>query len=112
MGNSFKTILKQTSKDFRNRSVNPPLVRTSTMVFKSMSDLRQTQKKSLKNPRGGYFDYGRQGTSTTLELEKLLTKLEESYHTFLTPTEPESLSAFSFLQRCTNPLHINWLTCV
>ena len=86
MGNSFKTILKQTSKDFKNRSVNPPLVRTSTMVFKSMSDLRQTQKKSLKNPRGGYFDYGRQGTSTTLELERLLTKLEESYHTFLTPT--------------------------
>ena len=45
MGNSFKTILKQTSKDFKNRSVNPPLVRTSTMVFKSMSDLRKTQKK-------------------------------------------------------------------
>ena len=86
MGNSFKTILKQTSKDFKNRSVNPPLVRTSTMVFKSMNDLRQTQKKSLNNPRGGYFDYGRQGTSTTLELEKLLNKLEESYHTFLTPT--------------------------
>ena len=86
MGNSFKTILRQTSKDFKNRSVNPPLVRTSTMVFKSMNDLRQTQKKSSNNPRGGYFDYGRQGTSTTLELEKLLTKLEESYHTFLTPT--------------------------
>ena len=49
MGNSFKTLLKQTSKDFKSRSVNPPLVRTSTMVFKSMNDLRQTQKKSLKN---------------------------------------------------------------
>ena len=49
MGNSFKTYLKHNYKDFKNRSVNPPLVRTSTMVFKSMNDLRQTQKKNLKN---------------------------------------------------------------
>ena len=42
---SFKTFLKHTNKDFKNRSVNPPLVRTSTMVFKTMSDLRATQKK-------------------------------------------------------------------
>ena len=56
MGNSFKTYLKHTYKDFKNRSVNPPLVRTSTMVFKSMKDLRQTQKKNLKNPKGGYFE--------------------------------------------------------
>ena len=86
MKNSFKTFLKHTYKDFKMRSVNPPLVRTSTMVFKSMSDLRQVQKKNLKNPRGGHFEYGRQGTPTTFELEKILTKIEESYHTFLTPT--------------------------
>ena len=86
MGNSFKTYIKHTYKDFKNRSVNPPLVRTSTMVFKSMKDLRQTQKKNLKNPKGGHFEYGRQGTSTTFELEKMLTKMEDSYHTFLTPT--------------------------
>ena len=42
------------------------------MVFKSMKDLRQTQKKNLKNPKGGHFEYGRQGTSTTFELEKML----------------------------------------
>ena len=30
------------------------------------------QKKNLKNPRGGHFEYGRQGTSTTYELEKIL----------------------------------------
>ena len=86
MRNSFKTYLKHTYKDFKNRSVNPPLVRTSTMVFKSMKDLRQTQKKNLKNPKGGHFEYGRQGTSTTFELEKMLTKMEESHHTFLTST--------------------------
>ena len=86
MSNSFKTYLKHTYKNFKIRSVNPPLVRTSTMVFKSMNDLRQIQKKNLKNPRGGHFEYGRQGTSTTFELEKILNTLEESYHTFLTPT--------------------------
>ena len=86
MVKSLKTFLKHTYKDFNTRSVNPPLVRTSTMVFKSMSDLRQVQKNNMKNPRGGYFEYGRQGTATTFELEKILTNLEESYHTFLTPT--------------------------
>ncbi len=86
MVKSIKTYLKHTYKDFKNRSVNPPLVRTSTMVFKSMNDLREVQKKNQKNPRGGHFEYGRQGTVTTHELEKILTNIEESYHTFLTPT--------------------------
>ena len=100
MSKSFKTYLKQTSKDFKHRSVNPPLVRTSTMVFKSMEDLRQVQKKNLKNPRGGHFEYGRQGTYTTFELEKILTKLEESYFTFLTPSGFGAvfLSLFSILR--------------
>tara|TARA_X000001036_G_scaffold167280_1_gene158470 strand:+ start:5417 stop:6592 length:1176 start_codon:yes stop_codon:yes gene_type:complete len=86
MDKSFKTYLKHTYKDFKIRSVNPPLVRTSTVVFKSMKDLRNIQKKNLKNPRGGHFEYGRQGTSTTYELEKILNNIEEAYHTFLTPT--------------------------
>ena len=86
MDRSIKTFLKHTYKDFKTRSVNPPLIRTSTMVFKSMYDLRQVQRKNIKNPRGGHFEYGRQGTATTFELEKILTNLEESYHTFLTPT--------------------------
>ena len=51
-----------------------------------MQDIRRTQLKAKKNPTGGHFDYGRQGTSTTHILEKILTKLEESYHVFLTPT--------------------------
>ena len=56
MGNSFKTYLKHTYKDFKNRSVNPPLVLTSTMVFKSIKDLRQTQKKNLKNQKDGHLE--------------------------------------------------------
>jgi cystathionine beta-lyase len=86
MSNSFKTFLKHTAKDFHNQSVNPPVVRASTIIFKSMKDIRKTQAKAAKNPTGGHYDYGRQGTSTTYILQKILTKLEESYHTFTTPT--------------------------
>ena len=73
MSNSFKTFLKHTAKDFHNHSVNPPVVRASTIIFKSMNDIRKTQNKYKKDPRGGYFDYGRQGTSTTHILQKILT---------------------------------------
>ena len=86
MDKSFKTFLKHTAKDFHNHSVNPPVVRASTIIFKSMSDIRRTQAKYKRDPRGGYFDYGRQGTSTTHILSKILTRLEEPYHVFLTPT--------------------------
>ena len=86
MTKSFKTFLKHTAKDFHNQSVNPPVVRASTIIFKSMQHIRKTQAKAQKNPTGGHYDYGRQGTSTTHILQKILTKLEESYHVFTTPT--------------------------
>ncbi len=86
MSNSFKTFLKHTAKDFHNQSVNPPIVRASTIIFKSMQDIRKMQNNAKKNPTGGHFDYGRQGTSTTHILQQILSKLEESYFTFLTPT--------------------------
>jgi cysteine-S-conjugate beta-lyase len=86
MSNSFKTFLKHTAKDYHNQSVNPPVVRASTIIFKSMQDIRKMQNKAKKDPIGGHFDYGRQGTSTTHILSKILTKLEESYHVFTTPT--------------------------
>ena len=100
MTKSFKTFLKHTAKDFHNQSVNPPVVRASTIIFKSMRDIRKTQVKAIKNPIGGHFDYGRQGTSTTYILQKILTKLEESYHVFTTPTGFGSvfLSIFSIVR--------------
>ena len=100
MAKSFKTFLKHTAKDFHNQSVNPPVVRASTIIFKSMSHIRKTQLKAQKNPIGGYYDYGRQGTSTTFILQKILTKLEESYHVFTTPTGFGSvfLSIFSVVR--------------
>jgi len=86
MVKSFKTFLKHTAKDYHNQSVNPPVVRASTIIFKSMQDIRKTQNKAKKDPTSGHFDYGRQGTSTTHVLQKILTKIEECYHVFLTPT--------------------------
>ena len=75
MGYSFKTFLKHTAKDFHNQSVNPPVVRASTIIFKSMQDIRKTQKRNIKDPTGGPHDYGRQGPSTPHTLSKILTNL-------------------------------------
>jgi cystathionine beta-lyase len=86
MSKNFKTFLKHTAKDYHNQSVNPPVVRASTIIFKSMQDIRKTQNKAKKDPTGGHFDYGRQGTSTTHVLQKILTKMEECHHVFLTST--------------------------
>jgi cystathionine beta-lyase len=86
MAKSFKTLLKHAGKDFYNQSVNPPVVRASTLIFKSIEDIRKTQNKSKKNPIGGHFIYGREGSSTTFALQQMLRKIEESYQVFLTPT--------------------------
>jgi len=100
MSKSFKTFLKHTAKDYYNQSVNPPVVRASTIIFKSMDELRKTQAKGKKNPIGGHFDYGRQGTSTTFILQQMLREMEECHHVFLTPTGFGSvfLSIFSVVR--------------
>jgi len=100
MTKSFKTFLKHTAKDYYNQSVNPPVVRASTIIFKSMHELRKTQYKGKKNPTGGHFDYGRQGTSTTYILQQMLREMEECHHVFLTPTGFGSvfLSIFSIVK--------------
>ena len=56
MTKSFKTFLKHTAKDYHNQSVNPPVVRASTIIFKSMQDIRKMQDKAKKDPTGGHFD--------------------------------------------------------
>ena len=52
MSSSFKTFLKHAAKDFHNQSVNPPVVRASTIIFKSTKDIRKTQANAQKNPIG------------------------------------------------------------
>ena len=86
MTKSFKTFLKHAGKDYYNQTVNPPVVRASTLIFKSIEEIRKTQNKSIKDPVGGHFTYGREGSSTIFALQKILRTLEESYQVFLAPT--------------------------
>ena len=86
MGKSIKTYLKTAAKDYSARSVNPPVVRASTILFKTMQELRKHQKDIAKKKDVEHWDYGRQGTQTTVQLQKVLRGLEEAYQVFLTPT--------------------------
>ena len=69
MKQSMKTFIKHFGKDFNNQSVNPPIVRASTLIFKNLEGIRAQQNKTKKNPVGGYFSYGREGTLTTFALQ-------------------------------------------
>ena len=48
MSKSIKTFLKSAAKDYTTRSVNPPVVRASTILFKTMQELRKHQKILLR----------------------------------------------------------------
>ena len=48
MKTSVKTYLKTAGKDYKSRSVNPPVVRASTILFKTMQELRKHQKDIAK----------------------------------------------------------------
>ena len=86
MKKSIKTLLKSAAKDYVARSVNPPVVRASTILFKTMQELRKHQRDIAKGKDVAYWDYGRQGTQTTVQLQKLLRGLEDAHQVFLTPT--------------------------
>ena len=86
MEKSIKTYLKTAAKDYSSRSVNPPVVRASTILFKTMQELRKHQKDIAKEKDVEHWDYGRQGTQTTVQLQKLLRGLEGAHQVFLTPT--------------------------
>ena len=86
MVKSVKTYLKTAAKDYTSRSVNPPVVRASTILFKTMQELRKHQKDIANQKDVDHWDYGRQGTQTTVQLQKLLRGLEEAHQVFLTPT--------------------------
>ncbi len=86
MKRRIQTYLKTAGKDYSSRSVNPPVVRASTILFKTMQELRKHQKDIAKKKDVEHWDYGRQGTQTTVQLQKMLRGLEEAYQVFLTPT--------------------------
>tara|TARA_Y100001970_G_scaffold149900_1_gene183846 strand:- start:1662 stop:2852 length:1191 start_codon:yes stop_codon:yes gene_type:complete len=86
MKKSISTFLKQPIKDSINRSANPSVTRASTILFNSMQELTQHEKKIKDNKKISYYSYGRYGSSTTIELENILKELEQAYHVFLTGT--------------------------
>mgnify|MGYP001181356264 CR=1 FL=1 len=86
MKKSISTFLKHPTKDNSNRSANPPVTRASTILFNSMQEMHQHSKKIKAHKKISYYDYGRYGSTTTIELENLIKELEEAYHVFLTAT--------------------------
>ena len=86
MKKSISTFLKHPTKDNANRSANPSVTRASTILFNSMQELLQHEKRIKANKKISYYSYGRYGSSTTIELENILKKLEQAYHVFLTGT--------------------------
>ena len=86
MKKSISTFLKHPTKDSTNRSANPPVTRASTILFNSMQELLQHEKRIKANKKISYYSYGRYGSSTTIELENILKKLAQAYHVFLTGT--------------------------
>jgi len=86
MPKSPKTFLKHAAKGIHSRSVNPAIIRASTILFKTIQELRKHQKDIAKGKSVAFWDYGRQGSQTTIQLQNLLKKLELAHHVFLTQT--------------------------
>ena len=86
MKKSIKSFLKFAGKDKVARSANPAIVRASTIYFKTMQEMREHQKKISRGKNVPYWDYGRQGSQTTIQLQNILKRLEDSYEVFLTQT--------------------------
>ena len=86
MKKSIRTFLKHPTKDNSNRSANPAVIRASTILFNSMQELYQHEKKIKQHQKVSHYSYGRYGSSTTIELENILKELEQAFHVFLTGT--------------------------
>ncbi len=86
MKKSIKTFLKHPTKDNSNRSANPAVIRASTILFNTMQELYEHEKKIKKHQKISHYSYGRYGSSTTIELENILKELENAFHVFLTGT--------------------------
>jgi len=84
MKKSVKTFLKIAEKDKYARSANPPIVRASTVYFETIQEMRRHQKNIAKGNKVTHWDYGRQGSQTTIKLQNILRELEQAYDVFLT----------------------------
>ena len=64
MKKSIKTFLKHPTKDNSNRSANPAVIRASTILFNTMQELYQHEKKIKSHQKIIHYSYGRYGSST------------------------------------------------
>jgi cystathionine beta-lyase len=65
-------------------SVNPPIVRTSTVLCKDMATLSSVERRRAKGER--IFSYGARGTPTVFALEDAMTEIEQGARTMLFPS--------------------------
>ena len=99
MKKSISTILKHSSFSKINRSANPAVVRASTILFDSMQELASHEKKILQDKPITHYAYGRYGSQTTIELQKIVKELEQAHHVFLHSTGFGSVS-LAFMALC------------
>jgi len=99
MKKSINTLLKHSTFSKINRSANPPVVRASTILFDSMQELASHEKKILKDNPITHYAYGRYGSQTTIELQKIVKELEQAHHVFLHSTGFGSVS-LAFMALC------------
>ena len=92
MKKSISTLLKHSSFSKINRSANPAVVRASTILFNSMQELAAHEKKILNDKSITHYAYGRYGSQTTIELQKIIKELEQAHHVFLHSTGFGSVS--------------------
>jgi cystathionine beta-lyase len=66
------TLLVQMGRSSASSSVNPPLVRASTTLFKTLADFKHSYETLVfESPQ-----YGRSGTTTTFEFQTAMAQLE------------------------------------
>ena len=99
MKKSINTLLKHSSFSRINRSANPAVVRASTILFDSMQELASHEKKILNDKPITHYAYGRYGSQTTIELQKIIKELEQAHHVFLHSTGFGSVS-LAFMALC------------
>ena len=99
MKKSINTLLKHSSFSKINRSANPAVVRASTILFNTMQELASHEKKIQKDKPITHYAYGRYGSQTTIELQKIVKELEQAHHVFLHSTGFGSVS-LAFMALC------------
>ncbi len=80
------TKLKHLAQGKATRSANPAIVRNSTVFFKTMQELLNQEKIIKKGSKFDFYEYGRDGSQTTIALQNFIAELELAHATFLTPT--------------------------